>query len=98
MTQSMVIYIGKPSQLTRVLRGLVSSLEQLGEGLSPFCLIHAPGRQVGKQVDLGGAQICIECAVIRKAIRRSLGFDDRPDRGVAGEQPSPSGDESKIIP
>src|SRR4051812_7914894 len=74
------------------------SPEQLGEGLSPFCLIHAPGRQVGKQVDLGGAQICIERAVIRKAVRRSLGFDNRPDRGVAGKQLSPSGDESKIIP
>src|SRR3954469_19074960 len=75
--------------------GLVRSPEQLGEGLSLFCLIHAPGRQVGKQVDLGGAQICIERAVIRKAVRRSLGFDNRPDRGVAGKQLSPSGDESQ---
>src|SRR4051812_8957228 len=91
-------YLVKPSQLTRVLTGSAHRPEQLGEDLSPFCLVHAPGRQVGKQVDLGGAQMCIERAVIRKAVRRSLGFDDRPDRGVVGEQLSPGGDKAEIIP
>src|SRR4051794_39720928 len=73
-------------------------VERPGERTEPLGISHAPGSQVGEEINLRRAQVRIECAVVREAVGHAFGLDDSADGAVVVEQLSPSTDKAEIGP